>query len=136
MKRQRGFIIVVICTIGLLLTLIVVKGITHNHFRNNAEKWSEKSFDRSNLIDLKGLQTFKADILLINLNSKEQIQSKNITATLDIEPDQILENSNFRTIHDHKGIIVLASDDQAVSARIWMLLSQMGIKQLYIFIPD
>lgn len=130
-KSQKGFVITLTTAIGLLLVIIAARGITHNHFRNNADKWSEKSLDQSNLVTPENLKLLKANILVINLNSKQNVQSDN-HSSVSVHPEEILEKSNFKTINDFEGIKILVSDDPALSARLWMLLSQMGIKDLYI----
>jgi hypothetical protein len=131
MKRQKKFVIAVICGIGLLLILMAVKGISRYHFRNSATKWSEKSFDRSNLLNPADLKLIKTDILFIDLNSTHELQAENITK-MKITPDEILMKKNFKVIYEHNGVKVIASGDMALSARLWMLLSQMGIRELYI----
>jgi len=132
MIKQRVFTLILIGTIAVLLTLIIAKSVTHNHFRNNAARWSEKSVDGSNLIDLTGLKNLETNILLIRMNSTKQIQSENIISDLNVEPDKILEKSNLRKIRRHKGHTVIVSDDAAISARIWMVLSQLGFRDVYI----
>ena len=55
---------------------------------------------------------------------------------ISILPDAILNKDNLNKINKFNGKIFLTSPDQALSARIWMVLSQMGIKNLYILTND
>jgi 3-mercaptopyruvate sulfurtransferase SseA len=50
----------------------------------------------------------------------------------NIPADSILSKKYLNTIRKHNGPVILFSSEMAVSARIWMLLSQMGCKNIYI----
>jgi hypothetical protein len=130
LKIKKRYLLSVACTIVLLITLILVKGITHGHFRTNALKWSEKSMGRNNLVD-RTIISNKANVMIIQLNSSHIIKSKNIE-TIAVDPQKILEKEYLRKILKYKGLKVLDSNDKALSARMWMLLSQVGVKDLYI----
>jgi hypothetical protein len=43
-----------------------------------------------------------------------------------------LNKNNFSLIGKHNGPVLLYSADPGLSARIWMLLSQMGRRNIYI----
>jgi 3-mercaptopyruvate sulfurtransferase SseA len=49
-----------------------------------------------------------------------------------MEPGLILENENLTIIRKNRGPVILFSDDSSVSARIWLVLSEMGMKNIYI----
>ncbi|MCK7537140.1 MAG: rhodanese-like domain-containing protein [Marinilabiliales bacterium] len=49
-----------------------------------------------------------------------------------MNPESILEKENLKLIRKNKGPVILCSDDSSVSARVWMVLSEMGIKNIYI----
>ena len=111
----------------VLLLLVIFQMVTHNHFRNDAGKWAQPSIDHRNIINASGIASMAGNTLPVDLSGQSQlINAKHIPA------HDILEKQNFKMLHNHKGNIVLVSDDPSQSARIWMLLSQMGIKDLYI----
>jgi rhodanese-related sulfurtransferase len=111
----------------VLLLLVIFQRVTHNHFRNDAAKWALPSIENKNIINASGMASMPGNTLIVDLSGRSQlINAKHLPA------DEILEKQNFKILHGHKGNIVLLSDDPSQSARIWMLLSQMGIKDLYI----
>ena len=55
---------------------------------------------------------------------------------LFIAADSILSKNNLSIIRKHDGPVLLVSSETAVSARIWMVLSQMGYKNIYILTND
>ena len=53
-----------------------------------------------------------------------------------MDPGSILAKENIRIIRNSKGPVILASGDITISARIWMVLSEMGLKDLFILQPE
>jgi 3-mercaptopyruvate sulfurtransferase SseA len=49
-----------------------------------------------------------------------------------MEPGSILEKPQIRLIRKNKGPVILYSDNISEAAKLWMILSEMGIKDLYI----
>lgn len=127
---KKGFIIA-LCGFGVLTALIVYKSVSPNYFRANAAKWSSPSNDKSNLLTREDLRNMQVSVLLIDLDDSIEEQTDNMEI-LRVEPDKILNRNNFKKIQKFRGVKALSSNDQALSARIWMLLRQMGINELYI----
>jgi hypothetical protein len=48
----------------------------------------------------------------------------------------LLDPVNRKKFRQHKGNIILVSDDPALSAKVYMLLCQMGQKNLFILTDD
>jgi len=73
-----------------------------------------------------------SDMLLITLGNKapaiEQVKDK----IVQLNPGSILEKSNLSLIRKNKGPVILFSEDNSVSARVWMVLSELGIKNIFI----
>jgi hypothetical protein len=131
-KRYR----VVIAIVLPILILVIIRSFATNHFQSDAEKWAEPSVAGSNIISTEQLPSLKGEILLINFG-KERITSLNIkVTTLNILPDSLLIKNNINTIQKHNGPVLLYTADMSLSARIWMLLSQMGVKNIYLLAKD
>lgn len=114
-----------------LLVLVLVKILSTGHFRSDALKWAGPSIDKTNLVTPGQLQNLLQPVLLVNLTSRTDGFS-NTPDALIVKPENLLVKENLRILRVQKGSIVLFSDDPALSARMWMLLSQMGYKKLYI----
>ena len=123
MKTKNALLIVFLL---LMIILVSVKSFSRGHFKNNAQKWTAGSVDHSNRIT--NLKDLAGNILVIDLNEQETTSDDAVR----IAPGEILSKDNFKKLDSFDGNIVLVSEDPAISARIWMLLSQMGIKDLYI----
>lgn len=123
---------VVIMVVLPLLILVIFRSAGTNHFKPDSEKWAEPSVMKSNIMTAEKLGSLPGEKLLINL-AEEKITINNFTGkTLNIPADSVLIKNNLRTFDKHNGPLLLYSSDPAVSARIWMVLRQMGINNIYI----
>lgn len=113
-----------------LLILLALRTCSRDTFKYDAKKWAEPSFDLSNVINAEGLRTLAGEKLIIYLD-----EGNSEIATLSgihIQPDSMLNKNNLKKIRDHKGPVLLCSSDPALSARLWMVISQTGCRNLYI----
>jgi hypothetical protein len=126
---------VVILIVAPILILALIRSVSSYHFKNDVKKWAEPSVMRSNVISAEKVSSLKGEILLINLDSVIKTQPIN-ASSLNIKSDSVLVKKNFNLIRKHHGPVLLSSYEIAVSARIWMVLSQMGIQNVYILAKD
>jgi hypothetical protein len=133
--KQYRLVIVILVTV---LTLVIIRSVSTNHFKPDAKKLAEPSLMRSNLISNEEMAAISGEVLLINLGGVNAAGNENGSKTevLSISPDAILDKSIIKRLSGFDGKIVLVSSDASVSARMWMLLSQMGIDNLYILTAD
>ena len=119
-----------------VLILVLVRSAGLNHFKTDAWKHAEKSFSRSNLINSERLSQTEGKKLILNLG-KDVIKHIPPEAMVkSVSTDSILNKQNIRLILNHDDPVIISSSELAVSARIWMLLSQMGVGNLYILTED
>jgi len=127
-KKYKVIIIVVLP----VLLLVIIRSFLTDHFKSDAKKWSESSVTQSNLITEKEIGTLHGEVLLIDLDREKteiNLLSKN---KLYIRPDSILSKEYINTIKAHSGPVLLYSTEPSISARIWMVLSQLGNKNIFI----
>jgi hypothetical protein len=60
----------------------------------------------------------------------------NMTNIVIIPADSILSKKYSKQIRRNNGPVLLCSSELSVSARTWMILSQSGFKDVYIFSGD
>jgi hypothetical protein len=127
---------VVIAIVLIILVLVVIRSVDVNHFKSDAKRWAETSMDHSNIVTPEQVRVLKGSILTINLDNK-MIPGEKVTGDLrNISADSILSKKIIRSILKHNGPVLIYSDKPALSARIWMVLSQMGCKELYILTSE
>jgi len=115
----------------ILFVAVLYRSFSHSGFRYDAPKLAGQSFQGSNIVTEEQIPGFQ-NALIINLNNSEILKDKYSEFTLKVNPDSILEKKNIRRIIKNRGPVILVSSENSISARIWMLLSQKGIKNIFI----
>ena len=134
MGSVKKYLPVIIIVVPLIIA-VILRSTGTGHFRYDAAKWAEPSISGENIITPGRLSQLKGDIMIINLGS-DQLNLSVYPKQTAVSADSVMTKKFMKTISSNNGPVVLCSDDPAVSARIWMLLSQTGIRDLYIFSPD
>jgi hypothetical protein len=126
-----------VISIFLLVSLLVlIRTFSHKNFRYDAVKWAAPSALGTNILTEDQIPALSGDKLLINLGNKAISNQQFRDITLDINPESLLEKTNLKLIRRNKGPVILYSEESSVSARIWMVLSEMGLKNIYILSND
>jgi hypothetical protein len=134
MGSLRKYIPVVAIVLPVVIA-VVIRSTGTGHFRYDAAKWAEPSVTGKNLITPGRLQELRGSVLVINLDK----DGRNIPVhpqQISVPADSILSRKVMKKISGNNGPVVIYSEDPAVSARIWMVMSQTGIRNLYILSID
>ena len=123
---------VVIAVVLIILVLILIRSTGIYHFKNDAKKWAEGSIKQSNTLTADEAAALPGNRLIINLD-KGAISFPGLTGDVrNISADSILDKKIISLILNHEGPVLLLSSDPGLSARIWMIISQMGCRNIYI----
>jgi hypothetical protein len=131
MKIVKKYIIVIAIALPVMI-LIAVKTFNASGFKYDAKRWSMPSFNGSNLVGTSDISTMKGDKLIVILDKVSDNIPDNSAVTVRIPPDEILQRKYLKLIREHKGAVLLFSADPSLSSRIWMVISQTGLKNIYI----
>jgi hypothetical protein len=123
--------IIVLAVVLPFLALILFRSLSTDHFRNDAARWAGPSINATNIITAGQLNTLEGKVLLVKIDDQEKSYPAAFKM-IEIPANSILDKQSQKKLHGYKGNIILVSDDPALSARIWMLLSQMGYANVYI----
>jgi hypothetical protein len=115
-----------------LIILLTIRTCSTRTFKYNARKWATTSFDNSNVIKETDIATLQGDKLIVNLDRSTGGIVDKSSPEIHISPDSLLFKKYLNTIRNHQGPVMLYSSDPALSARLWMILSETGCKNLYI----
>ena len=118
----------------LILMLVIFRSNGNNHFKSDARKHAMPSFGHAVIISRGQLRQITGNRLFVFLDEGINMGSNNRLKgeILWIPADSLLDKENLKKILNYKGIVLLVSADPAVSARIWMILSQMGRNDIFI----
>lgn len=128
LKEYRIVFLIILVTV----TAVLIKSLNNNTFRYDAVKRAEPSVNKANILTSEQLNRVPGDILWIDLDSSEN-NVNDPDASIKIPADSILINPYRKIIFKHKGSIVLKSRELNKSAGVWMILAQMGLKNVYIY---
>lgn len=120
----------------LVVCMVLFRTFNREQFRYDAVKWAESSIPGSNLVTEDKIMKMDGKVLLINLGNGSPSDRKLQVNTVTMDPGLILEKENFTVIRKNRGPVILFSDDRSISARVWLVLSEMGLKNIYIFQND
>ena len=126
----------VISILMIVTALILVRTFNQGNFRYDAVRWAEPSLSGSNILTADAVNSLEGEKLIIDLGNNAEIISRFMESARVMDPVSILEKENIRIIRGNKGPVILASGDISVSARIWMVLGEMGLKNLFILQPE
>jgi hypothetical protein len=128
--------IIVIAIVLAVLIMVLIRSFGGDHFKSDAKKWAEPSIMLSNIIPAEKIGTLSGEILIIRMGEKAIDIIEASTRTLNITADSILTKEIFSFIQNNNGPVLLVSDEMSVSARIWMVLSQLGFDNIFIITDD
>jgi len=131
--KQYGLALLIFLLVALL---IMIRNFNQKTFKYDAVRLAESSVNGSNILIEDQIPNLSGEILLINLGEEPAINKKFNVNTLMINPEFVLEKANLKIIRKNKGPVILFSERISVSARVWMVLTEMGIKNLYILTDD
>ncbi|MCU0367079.1 MAG: hypothetical protein MUC30_07680 [Bacteroidales bacterium] len=131
MKYLKHYWLVV--TIFLIVVLFVLfRSFSRHDFRYDAARWAGPSVTGTNIITEEQISALRGEILLISLGNQAAAIDQLHDKTMKVNPESILEKGTLSVIRKNKGPVILFSDDSSVTARVWMVLSEMGMQNLYI----
>lgn len=122
--------------LGLLVVtffalLILVTSFTEkNHIVNKGEAMQQIVLNTDYTVDSAGLEKLP-QYVVIDLREPEQTIVNPVAGAINIPVSEVLTKEN-KAIFERESPKVLISDDPMVSHEVWMLMSQMDYKNLYV----
>jgi hypothetical protein len=131
--RQYGIIFFAVLTVVIL---VLMRSSSTGHFKQNARKLAEASFTNSNIMFREKLGTLGSTSLIIDLSDHGKLLKAYPAGTVNIPFRSLLEKAGQKVMREHKGPVLLYSEDPGASAKAWMLLSEMGYRNLFILTDE
>jgi hypothetical protein len=125
------FRIIIVFVVPLLI-LLSIRSCRSGSFKYDARRWAETSLDNSNVLHYPEIGNLAGEKLIICLDDSCTEMSNKSSTRIHISPDSVLTRKYLTLIKDHKGPVLISSADPALSARIWMVISQTGCNELFI----
>ena len=122
----------VILVFIIVLVPVIFKGLTYSGFRYDASTRAMMPAGGENTLTRDELNKYTDNSLFVDLGPSFMPEGSLPANQLKTEAESVLLRKNFRTIRNHKGPVVIVSSEPSIAAKIWMILRQKGIKDIYI----
>lgn len=119
-----------------LVAIILIRSSSTGRFRYDANRWAEPSFSGSNIVTPETAARLKGSIVIIELDKTGIVPEGIKGEILIISPDSVMNKMQRKLISKNRGPVLIHSADHSLSAKIWMVLSQSGLKNVYILSED
>ena len=131
--KQLGYIFLFLI---ILLVLVLVRSFNPNLFKQDQGKAVEAALNNSNTITLAQLKALNTQYVVINLGTGGKFDSIKIKNSINIPVENLLDKANQTIFKESKNEIILYSSDVSTTAKVWVILNQLGYKKLLILTPD
>lgn len=116
----------------VIVALVLLRSFSPTGFRYDAARWAEASVDGSNMLTVDQVSALKGEVMLVSLGSEAELPGALKVKTVSVDPEALASKESLKKIRKHRGPVILCSADGSVSARVWMILSEMGIRNVFI----
>ncbi|HAM97065.1 MAG TPA: hypothetical protein DCQ26_00485 [Marinilabiliales bacterium] len=131
---QKKGIIIVIASLSVILALVVLKSFNKDAFLLDAKRAHTKSLEQTHILTLpqfkEKLQQMP-NVTVIDLRSTKAFEHGHFSQAVNIPLAAILQYPEFHVFKD--STLVLVSNSLIESTQAWMLMTQMGYKNLFLF---
>ncbi len=132
MKKLRELKIVIVILL-IISVLVIVKTTGKNRFNHDAKDAIEAVSGNNFSVSLNDFKTAETQFLVVDLNESGSAQFEN---SMKVQFEKLLEESTIQKLKDTQGKILLVSDDNSQTAKAWVILNQMGIKNAFVLAND
>ncbi|MCK9412051.1 MAG: hypothetical protein M0Q53_07100 [Prolixibacteraceae bacterium] len=130
--KQIKSLRIIILVVGVLLILVIIRNSDQNVFQEKAKTALEATRNDANIVSFDQVKALTAPYLILDLGSAPRPDSLLFQHALKITFSQLLEKANRKILNEAKGELILYADDVPTASRAWVILNQLGYKNLRI----
>ena len=120
---------IVLLVLVVVLVLVIVKSIGKTHFKQNAQNAVETVVSNNFSVSVNEFKNTETQYLIVDLNESGSVQFDN---SLQIPFEKLLDESNLQKLKDAGSKILLVSDEHSKAEKAWVILNQLGIKNVFV----
>lgn len=122
----------ILLALALLLILVIVRNSDRNIFRSDVKTAVDVIQNKSNQLSPEQLHQLKSPWLVVNIGDSDLPDSLHIENSIRIPFPNLLDDTNRKILNEVKGNLVLYSADVATASKAWIILNQLGFKNVKI----
>lgn len=119
---------IVLLVLVVVLILVFVKTTGKNQFKEDANNTVEKVVSGNFSISLGEFKASQNEYLVVNLNESDSVPFEK---SVKIPFEKLIEESSLQKLKDSDDKIVLVSEDESQAERAWIILTQLGITNVF-----
>jgi hypothetical protein len=127
---------IVLFVIVVLLILVIVRNTDRHLFKKEVKTAIEVASTNSNLITMNQLQKHTEPYVVIDLGSNVLSDSLHFQHSVQIPFEKLLDKPNRTMLKEAKGTLILFSEDIAIASKAFIILNQLGFKDLRILTSE
>jgi len=122
----------VILIIVVLLILVIVRNSDQNLFKKDIKSAIEATQNNSNILLRDQLHQMKGPWMVVNIGNSDLPDSVQVEHSIKIPFENLLDQTNRKILEGVNGNLILYSADVATASKAWVILNQMGFKNVFI----
>ena len=122
----------VILIIVVLLILVIVRNSDQNLFKKDIKSAIEATQNNSNILSRDQLHQMKGPWMVVNIGNSDLPDSVQVEHSMKIPFENLLDQTNRKILEGVNGDLILYSSDVATASKAWIILNQMGFKNVFI----
>ncbi len=126
---------IVFLVIVVLLILVIIRSSDQNIFKQEVKTAIEAGQSNSNSITPDQLEKRTNPYMVIDLGSEVSPDSSQFQHSIQIPFENLLDKANRKILDETEGDLILFSDDVATASKAWIILNQLGYKNVIILAP-
>lgn len=119
---------IILAVLLIIFVLVIVKTSGKFSFNEDAKNTVEKIAANNFSISINELKAAQNEFMIVNLNKSGLAQFEK---SLQIPFEKLVEESSLQQLKDTDYKIVLVSDDDSQTEKAWIILTQLGIKNVF-----
>jgi hypothetical protein len=122
----------VILFIVVILILVIVRNSDRNLFKQDVKSAIEATQNNSNVLSPDQLHQLKGPWMVVNIGNSDLPDSIHAEHSIKIPFENLLDQTNRKILEGVDGKLILYSADVSTASKAWVILNQMGFKNVFI----
>jgi len=128
MKRLKDLKIVLLLLL-VVLVLVIIRTTGKNGFKEDAKNAIETATSKNCSVSLNDFKATENQYLIVDLNESGLVRFEN---SIKVPFEKLLEESTLQKLKETENKILLVSDNNSAATKAWVILNQMGFKNVFI----
>jgi hypothetical protein len=128
MGKLKGLKIVLLILL-IALTLVIVRSTGKNRFKQDARNAIEAASDNNFFVSLNDFKKDEKQYLVVDLSESGSSQFEN---SIKIPFEKLLDENTLQQLKTESKILLFSGDNSA-AVRAWVILNQLGFKNVFVF---